>query len=316
MKYLDYNIRRVLKDDFEGVTKLFNSVFKKTMKADELIRKYSTNSFGEEFVAFIAEYNGEIVSFYGSIPHYLVNEKGVKFWVAQSSDAMTNGDHLRKGLFLELAKQNFDFCKEIGIQLIYGFPNMNSKPGFVNKLNWEFTNDMQEKIIDTGSYPFIFLKRKLPFLKSIIENYQLKKFNSLKVKPYPFKSANLKKGQLGVNKDEAYLSYKLNHKDAFFVKIAGKLLWLKFNEMYVLVGDLEDCPKEEFNQVIKGLKRLAKKIGIPHLRFNISGGSKLDEYLSEYSNQNKNKYSVGGIRFTNEIEFSDCKFTMADNDTF
>lgn len=150
----NYEIRQLSAIDFDEVATLFNNVFKKGVHKNQLLSKYSTDYTGHNFICFGAFSESKLVSFYGSIPHYaqLGNRR---FLVAQSSDAMTDQQHLRKGLFLKLAQHNFQLCKAIGAALIYGFPNQNSKPGFEKKMNWFFTSDLVARIDRVKAFPLL-----------------------------------------------------------------------------------------------------------------------------------------------------------------
>lgn len=314
MEYLDYQIKRLSDKNFNDIVELFNLVFKKEISREKLYSKYSTSDFIEGLIGFIAYYNGKPVSFYGTVPQF-VELNGEPILVAQSSDAMTHPDHLRKGLFVHLAQANFNYCKEIGVNLIYGFPNANSKPGFVKKLNWEFTSDLETKLIDVKCLPILFFSR---VFKGLAEKYNKKfeKFLSLKRVPLRyFKSNLLDDGQFGVMKNSIHLNYKSNWGKSFFVKINGKVVWLKPATMFLLVGDVEECTDDEFDEIISVLKSWCFKYGVPHIRFNISQESKLYKLLKGVRSGNIT-YAVGGINFTKLVDFKDLKFTLADNDTF
>lgn len=310
----EYVIKRLSEEDFDQVTVLFNTVFNKDTSKEALISKYSTDFSGFIFICFGAFFKNKLVSFYGSLPHFC-KIKGQTHLVAQSSDAMTDPAHLRKGLFLELAKKNFAFCKDVGVKLIYGFPNQNSKPGFVKKMNWCFTDDLVVKIGRAKGLPLLPLGNRLPFLKKSISFYQTQVIKILQVQSRAFISlAAVDNG--GVDKSDAFLRYKTKANDSYFVNIKGKLVWLKLSEMFLLVGDVEACSYEEFKVVFKRLKLLASLLGIPHVRFNVSEGCMMEQYLSKLVSADPKSYAVGGLVFDESISLDNFKFTMADNDTF
>ncbi len=61
---------------------------------------------------------------------------------AQSMDTMTHPDYQGKGLFTKLALASYEIAAGRGIKAMYGFPNVNSYPGFVRRLNWDHTGDI------------------------------------------------------------------------------------------------------------------------------------------------------------------------------
>lgn len=77
----------------------------------------------------------EITAIYAVfLVRFLVN--GEKVLGAQSLDTLTVAKFRGQGLFNKLAKIVYSRAEEVGVQLIYGFPNKNSAPGFFGKLGW------------------------------------------------------------------------------------------------------------------------------------------------------------------------------------
>jgi GNAT superfamily N-acetyltransferase len=61
---------------------------------------------------------------------------------AQSMDTMTDPDYRGRGLFVTLAAASYDYMAARGYDLIYGFPNDNSFPGFMRRLAWTHVGDV------------------------------------------------------------------------------------------------------------------------------------------------------------------------------
>lgn len=61
---------------------------------------------------------------------------------AQSMDTMTHPDYRGRGLFVKLAMACYEVCAARGYEALYGFPNSNSYPGFLRRLNWDHTGDI------------------------------------------------------------------------------------------------------------------------------------------------------------------------------
>jgi GNAT superfamily N-acetyltransferase len=61
---------------------------------------------------------------------------------AQSMDTMTHPDYRGQGIFTDLALACFEIAASRGFEILYGFPNPLSYPGFVRRLNWDHTGNM------------------------------------------------------------------------------------------------------------------------------------------------------------------------------
>ena len=61
---------------------------------------------------------------------------------AQSMDTMTHPDYQGQGMFTRLAQACFDLAAERGFEVLYGFPNPASYPGFVRRLGWDHIGDI------------------------------------------------------------------------------------------------------------------------------------------------------------------------------
>lgn len=62
---------------------------------------------------------------------------------AQSMDTMTHPDYRNQGMFVALAQACFDLAAERGFEVLYGFPNPLSYPGFIRRLNWDHVTDIR-----------------------------------------------------------------------------------------------------------------------------------------------------------------------------
>lgn len=68
--------------------------------------------------------------------------QGISVQGAQSFDTMTHPDYRKQGVFVTLAKDVYACAASQGVQLIYGFPNMNSLHGFTKHLNFFNLDDL------------------------------------------------------------------------------------------------------------------------------------------------------------------------------
>lgn len=93
---------------------------------------------------YYAMHSGNVAAIYTAMP-VIFNINGKKAVALQSIDTITDVEHRGKGLFPRLAAKLYDDAVEKGFELVYGFPNENSAPGFFKKLKW----------ISFGEAPFI-----------------------------------------------------------------------------------------------------------------------------------------------------------------
>lgn len=97
--------------------------------------QYYDNPSGSAYIR-IAYDKDEPAGQYIIIPMYMkVNDKIVKCTL--SLNTLTREKYREKKVFTMLAEQVYADCKEDGAQFTYGFPNQNSFPGFIRKLNFK-----------------------------------------------------------------------------------------------------------------------------------------------------------------------------------
>ena len=108
---------------------------------------YIKNPFGAPCVS-IALDEERLVGHYATIPIDLVNSRGQKLKSHLSMTTMVDKHYVKFGLFKTLAQYTYDNLRENEIDLVYGFPNKNSKPGFKKRLFWK-VNDMCLKYFET-----------------------------------------------------------------------------------------------------------------------------------------------------------------------
>jgi hypothetical protein len=227
---------------------------------------------------------------------------------------MTHKDHGGKGLFTLLATKTYDYCKEQGFHCVFGFPNENSFPGFTKRLGWSHFDDLNPYVIRVKCIPWIRLKNTFHIPQSI-HNKWCRTLLSKWKKGKPFKSSCYTEDTPVVNHSEQFFSYK-TYEENYLIQVKGNNVWIKFDDTFLLIGDMEKCSEKEFINVIRKLKRIAFWMGLPHLRFHASSHSWGEEMFKKYGTPMDVSYPVGGINFSNEIPLEKMKFTAADNDTF
>lgn len=295
---------------------LYQVSFGKEISLNQVKNKFNTSFSGLSFVGFLAlNQQNDAVAYYGVFP-CLAKYQNKAYLVAQSGDTMTHPDHQGKGLFTQLAKKTYEYCKEVGIHLVFGFPNENSYPGFIKKLDWHHFDDMTAYHIKTSKLPIFRLKEQFALIARHFNNTKNRFTEHFKIED-AFMSSTTDYNHVSLEHSIDFVKYKQVHSPSFLIKIAEVKMWVKLSDkMFLLVGDVEKCSETQFVAAISQLKKYAAKMGFPHLRFHVSKNTWLENLLQKHAVKMANEYPVAGINLSNELPLEKCKFTMADNDTF
>jgi GNAT superfamily N-acetyltransferase len=310
----EYRIIRLSAASIEDLSIIYKNAFGYDLDLKAFLKKQNTLQFGDALVGFIAyDQENNPAAFYGVYP-CKIEFNGRLFLAAQSGDTMTHSDHTGKGLFTKLALETYQYCRENGFHCVFGFPNENSFPGFIKRLGWSHFDDMVPYLIRVKCLPWIRLKNtfKLP---QKMHNSWCRLILKTKSKGVPFQSSCLNSNVPVVDHSSDFFKYK-TYGENYLIKVFGINVWIKFDDTFLFIGDIEKCEEHQFVKVSKGLKRLAFMMGLPHLRFHASSQTWGSAIFEKYGVAMEVKYPVGGINFTNEIPLEQLKFTGADNDTF
>jgi hypothetical protein len=126
--------------DLDAIRALHAQVFGGARPVEHDLWKFVENPAGPSIV-MLAEHNGEIVGQYALLPARLRLGNEVVLG-AQSLDTMVRSDFRGQGMFTVLALECFELARSRGVEVLYGFPNDNSYPGFIRSLNWDHTGDV------------------------------------------------------------------------------------------------------------------------------------------------------------------------------
>ncbi len=307
-----YHTERLSITNLSDVGKLHTAVYGKQAPPDFFSVKYDTDFTGVRHTGFIA-YNSEQlpIAFYAVIPCFI--QSGNKtVLAAQSADTMAHPDYRHRGLFVELAMRTFDLCRTVGIAIIFGFPNQNSLPGFINKLGWEMTGKMDYFIIRTSPFSWQRILLKCSLSENLFTRYRQKQLNKYLLPQPGIANSVVADGFDGVYRDGHYLKYK-TYTTTYAIKIGEAALWIKMdNEL--LIGDISLLPGD-FDDVMYKLKKLAVKLGMKEIHFHASPGTTLHT-LFAMRFKPMPSFPVILKRITEDVAIDRIKFTSADIDTF
>jgi GNAT superfamily N-acetyltransferase len=307
-----YSICRLNAGNLNDLAILHTAVYGKVPLPGYFERKYNTAYTNVEYIGFIA-YNTLMlpIAFYGVIPCFMLC-KGKPVLSAQSADTMTHPDHRNKGLFVELANRTFELCIQVGIKLLFGFPNQNSLPGFINKLGWQTVGWMDCFVIPVKTLPAAKLAAKFPWLKKLYSYYthwMLKKYT---IPPLGIFSSALTSGYDGVLRNDGYLQNK-TYSTTQVISINGANIWIKINSG-LLIGDLS-VNTQNFTSVIDKLINIARNLGLNQVQFHTSRDTPLHQL---FARQYKaiDSFPVIFKDLGSGVSTDKIKFTFADIDIF
>jgi hypothetical protein len=308
----EYTIQRLSDDNLTDVEKLHTAVYGKLPPHNFFQMKYDTAFTGIKHIGFIAYNNQKLpIAFYAVIPCFIrFDDKNML--AAQSADTMTHPQYRSKGLFVELALQTFHLCRNSGIYLLFGFPNQNSLPGFINKLGWQRTKNLDCFIIRTAIFSWERLFNKFSPLKNLYGRYQQSIFKKYLLPQQGVPNSVFYDGYAGVYRDHHYLRYK-TYTNNQVIKIDNSILWIKISNIF-LIGDISVIPGE-FGDMMYKLKKLARNMGIREIHFHASPGTPLHALFARDFNSTPS-FPVIFMDFEGGAPTDKIKFTSADIDTF
>jgi len=309
---LDYRIERLGDKNLADVEKLHAAVYGKTVAPGFFARKYDTGFAGAKHVGYLAyDQQGFPIAFYAVIPCFMRFDDGIVL-SAQSADTMTHPQYRNKGLFVELAQMTFQLCRSMGIALVFGFPNQNSLPGFLNKLGWVMTERMDCFIIRGARFPWAGAFGKFSILKKWYSKYRQRVLKKYMVDQQGLANSVFSDGYAGVYRDHHYRKYK-TYTDTLVIKVSSAVLWIKIDGV-LLIGDISVKPAE-FEQMMRRLKKLAVRLGIKEIHFHASPGTTLHNLFIK-ANRPIPSFPVIFKDLARNSAIDKIKFTSADIDTF
>jgi hypothetical protein len=309
----EYLVSRVTKESIRDVALLHAEVYGVPVQEDFFRKKFDTAHTGVEYVGFVA-YNKDRrpIAYYGVLPCLIEYDNNI-ILAAQSADTMTHPGYRYKGMFVELSNMTFDLCRELGIYLIFGFPNQNSYHGAVNKLGWIMTDAMSGFVIPVKTSFPVSIFRKIKPLRKFYEQYRQFILRKYIVSQDGVSNSVIAEGHGGVHRNAAYLRYK-TYSPSRVIKIDdAKIWWSSRND--ALIGDMENVNESNVDRVMNQLKKIAGRLGIKEMQFHGSTGIQLHSLL-EKRFKPMPSYPVLFQDFGSPAPPGKIKFTFADIDIF
>jgi GNAT superfamily N-acetyltransferase len=136
----DWTFRAATAADEPGILALFRQTHGHAPTAAYQAWRFETDPASPR-IAVIAEDDEQIVGQY-ALWGTPLSIGGQAVSGAQSLDTMTHPLYRGRGMFVTLAQACMELARERGVEVLYGFPNDQSFPGFVRKLEWDHIGDV------------------------------------------------------------------------------------------------------------------------------------------------------------------------------
>jgi len=279
---------------------------------DYFKRKFNTDWTGKSNIGFFAkDIENQVGAFYGGFPCQMkVDDKIIL--VLQSGDTITHVNHRKKGLFIRLAEETYQYAESEGFDYVFGFPNKNSEHGFFQKLGWENLGSSTNFTFTFSNFNWFGLSHKFSFLKPLYNYFWRRQLSKFTIAPEETLK-NYEQSYNGVLKDSNFLQYKLNYGNSKLVKIDNKIFWIK-KDNGIRLGEIF-LANEEID-INTYLQPLAKAFGVKQIHFSCNEHHPLFNALSS-SNAEKSPGYVTGIRGLKNKELpTNLTFVSGDSDDF
>jgi Acetyltransferase (GNAT) domain len=312
----DYTVKRIDDSLYPATVELYQKAFDMREDVAYVKAKYDTSRFGLAHTGFFAFHSsGEPAAFYGVFPMRF-SVKGQDVLCAQSGDTMTAPSHTKKGLFIRLAKETYQYAEAKGVKFVFGFPNENSYPGFKNKLDWQFQGVLKKLTLKVNTLPLCEATSKFSISRGLYANYVSIVIAGLKVKLTSDSIAvfnHLPEVAL-VKKDLDFFEYKLRNPMNHLIKVNGFTMLIK-PYPHLLIGAVNFFDKDKTLLFINTIKQLAFKLGCGKINLFLSENHWLYKYLENQMGI-ESSLPIGFYEIEHSIPYADITFITADMDTF
>jgi len=251
--------------------------------------QYLKNPFGKPFMVLTREKaKNELVGQYLVIPQeYKINNKIEKGTL--SLNTLTREDFRGRGLFTKMALKTYEECANKNHNITVGFPNQQSYPGFVKKLNFKYIGDVP------------LLVKPLKPLKIFINKLkkQEKHGGEISIDLKKHISTNLIIDTFSIEQDkEKYLSFWQDYSEQNIVQVNKSIEYLKWRYLDIPTRNYKIIKLEKDNKIIgltiiRGENTLGSKTALimdlmllNNKEFN-SDNNMFLKYLTKILKQNK-----------------------------
>ena len=306
-----YRFERVSQENLSDLVYLMKSVHGQSKPIEYYEKKFRTKQFGADYIGFFAyAESNEPAAYYGVFP-CLLEADGTKFLGAQSGDTITHPEHQRKGLFVQLARMTYDLAKSEGIQVIFGFPNSQSGPGFYQKLNWIEKGEFTSYNFEFKNHNLYNITNRFSSSKWLYQLYFRLIYSAFRSEG--FENPEHQKESITVVHDKTYFTYKAFEK-SYFVKVNGVQFWIKFDDG-IRIGTMQNIQGKNSKEYLRAIRKLSNLFGTKKVSIIIDPNSVFFKLLNDNVEDKSIGISIGYLELNPKTNNQYC-FTYADLDTF
>ena len=228
---------------------------------------------------------------------------------AQSGDTMTHPQHTGKGLFTQLAKKTYETAKGEGIEFIFGFPNKNSFPGFIKKLNWIQTGSMVNFTISVKTFPIQKIPKVFRPANFFTKSWAKFLLRGKMLKNIEFQDQS---NTHGIIHDQNFFGYKTEN-DRVWLKFGKVKIFVKLN-LWFSIGFIDKPELLDIDE-INEIKKTAAFLGFDKIFYSCSDNHPSLPYFKSFF-QEEEGLPVCWLHHPKTEELKSNIFTSADFDTF
>jgi hypothetical protein len=310
----EYRFERFEEKHYADLVCISKSAFNIDPGLDYYHLKNATSNFGATHLGFIAYHieTNEPAAFYG-VYSYPISYNGKHYSAVQSGDTMTHVNHGGKGLFTTLAKLTYELAEKNGAQFVFGFPNQNSYPGFVKKLNWVHNESLVTYKIKVMTLPLMKIAKRINLLRGLFNFYFNLICNCYPPKVSSFNNSASEALNVTVNHNTEFVNYKSFNGNRI-IKVAGVHVWIKADG-FLVIGDIEKDTQTTPEQFLNAIKKFSFLTGADTLLFNTCKDLYWDKFFSVKYKAEQGA-ALGYLNFGSSLPLENLKCVQADLDTF
>ena len=310
---MEYAIKPLAENNIADLYALYQEVYGKSLSHGFLEQKFDATYLAKSYYGYFAYDHEKPIAFYGAIPIAMRYNNQTEI-AAHSVNTMTHPKYRGQGLFTELANLTYQLLQSAGFTFVLGFPNQNSEYGFLNKLDWQYSERMMGYSTRVTRFSIEKLTKKNNVTAVVYQKYCDWVFNQYKVNRILKTNAMLLENAVTVDRNENYYQYK-NAFGSFVIALEGCLFWIKIQNGLQL-GDVEATSEEQFKKGIQKLKQLCRKAGIGEIVLQTSPKTTLHQWMQNQQWHSFDSWIVGYKNFNSSFPLENLKFTLGDVDVF
>ncbi|WP_309642714.1 GNAT family N-acetyltransferase [Flavobacterium sp.] len=310
---MEYSIKPFTKNNIHDLYVLYQQVYRKSLLRGLLEKKFDASYLEKDYYGYFAYDGQKPIAFYGVIP-VLMRYKNQTEMAAHSVNTMTHPNYRGKGLFTKLAKQTYDLLQTSGISFVWGFPNQHSEPGFLNKLDWKYSERINGYSTRVARFSIENLVKKNNATAVVYQKYCGWIFNQYKVDRILQTNAMMPENAVTVDRNKNYYRYK-SFSGSFVIELEGCLFWINIkNGLYL--GDVEAISEARFTKALQKLKQLCRKAGISEIIMQTSPHTTIDLWMQNQKWNTFDSWIAGYMNLNSNFPLENLKFTLGDVDIF